>query len=121
MMPLTLFRSTGFRIALSVGFAFMVGWFGTVFVLSLYLQQHLGLTPLHAGLLFLPSACFSVVGNFMSGPVMNRFGPRTPAVVGQLSMVFGLLAMAATAPLGSPLLVAILLIPIGAGGSLAMP
>jgi DHA2 family methylenomycin A resistance protein-like MFS transporter len=121
MMPLTLFHSTGFRIALSVGFAFMVGWFGTVFVLSLYLQQHLGLTPLQAGLLFLPSACFSVVGNFVSGPVMNRFGPRIPAVIGQVSMVFGLVAMLATAPLGSPLLVAILLIPIGAGGSLAMP
>jgi DHA2 family methylenomycin A resistance protein-like MFS transporter len=52
---------------------------------------------------------------------MNRFGPRIPAVIGQVSMVFGLVAMLATAPLGSPLLVAILLIPIGAGGSLAMP
>jgi DHA2 family methylenomycin A resistance protein-like MFS transporter len=30
MMPLLLFRSTGIRIALSVGFAFMAGWFGTI-------------------------------------------------------------------------------------------
>ena len=38
MMPLDLFRSSGMRIALGVGFAFMVGNFGSVFVLSLYLQ-----------------------------------------------------------------------------------
>jgi DHA2 family methylenomycin A resistance protein-like MFS transporter len=99
----------------------MVGWFGTVFVGSLFLQQHLGLTPLHAGLVFLPSAVVSVVGNLISGRLANRFGPRVPAVAGQLSMVIGLVAMLTTAPLGSPLLTALLLIPIGAGGSIAMP
>jgi DHA2 family methylenomycin A resistance protein-like MFS transporter len=45
----------------------------------------------------------------------------TVRVIGQLSMVFGLAATLATAPLGSPLLVAVLLVPMGAGGSLAMP
>lgn len=43
MMPLDLFHAHGFRIALPVGFAFMVGNFGNVFVIALYLQQHLGL------------------------------------------------------------------------------
>src|SRR4051795_3300204 len=38
MMPLDLFGSSGMRIALSIGFAFMVGWYGTVFFGSLYLQ-----------------------------------------------------------------------------------
>jgi MFS transporter, DHA2 family, methylenomycin A resistance protein len=42
MMPLVLFRAQGLRIALSVGFAFMAGWFGTVFFVSLFLQQHRG-------------------------------------------------------------------------------
>ena len=100
MMPLELFRSTGMRIALAVGFAFMVGHFGTVFVLSLFLQQHLGLTPLQAGLVFLPSAAFSVVGNIVSGTLANRFGPRVPVVLGLMSMVAGLVAMLFTAPLG---------------------
>lgn len=50
MMPLDLFQSPGLRIALSVGFSFMVGWYGMVFVISLFLQQHLGLSPLVAGL-----------------------------------------------------------------------
>src|SRR3954447_25404406 len=121
MMPLDLFDSSGMRIALSIGFAFMVGWYGTVFVGSLYLQQQLGLPPLSAGLAFLPSALFSVVGNLISGPVTNRFGTRVPVVAGLTSMVVGLTALVLTAPLGSPLLITLFITPIGAGGSLAMP
>jgi DHA2 family methylenomycin A resistance protein-like MFS transporter len=121
MMPLDLFASSEMRIALSIGFAFMVGWYGAVFVGSLYLQQQLGLPPLVAGLAFLPSALFSVVGNLISGPVTNRFSTRVPVVAGLTSMVVGLAALVLTAPLGSPLLTTLLIIPIGAGGSLAMP
>jgi DHA2 family methylenomycin A resistance protein-like MFS transporter len=121
MMPLDLFHAHGFRIALPVGFAFMVGNFGNVFVVALYLQQHLGLSPLHAGLVFLPSAFFAIAGNLSSGIVTNRFGARVPVVAGLLSMVVGLTALLITAPLGLPWLIAICIIPIGAGGSLAMP
>ncbi len=121
MMPLPLFHSAGLRIALAVGFAFMAGWFGTVFYVSLFLQQHLGLTPLRAGLVFLPAALCSVIGNVASGRLRNRYGPRAPAVAGQLSMVIGLVALLLTAPLGSPALTSVLLILIGPGGSVAMP
>jgi len=121
MMPLDLFKAHGFRLALPVGFAFMVGNYGNVFVVSLYLQQHLGLSPLHAGLVFLPSAFFAIAGNLASGPVTNRFGARVPVVAGLSLMVLGLVAVLITAPLGHPLLTALCVIPIGAGGSLAMP
>jgi DHA2 family methylenomycin A resistance protein-like MFS transporter len=121
MMPLGLFRSKGFRIALAVGFAFMVGNYGNVFTTSLLLQQYLGLSPLHAGLVYLPSAVFAITGNLTSGPITNRFGPRVPVVAGQLLMVVGLVALFATVHLKSVLLVALCVIPIGAGGSLAMP
>jgi DHA2 family methylenomycin A resistance protein-like MFS transporter len=121
MMPLGLFRARGFRIALPVGFAFMVGNYGNVFVSSLFLQQHLGLSPLRAGLAFLPSAAFALAGNLSSGPITNRFGPRLPIVGGLSLMVVGLMGLVVTAQLGSPLLVALLTIPVGAGGSLAMP
>ncbi|MCU1526769.1 MAG: transporter [Frondihabitans sp.] len=121
MMPLDLFRSSGMRISLGVGFAFMVGNFGTVFVLSLFLQQDLGLSPFVAGLIFLPSAAFSVVGNVISGTLANRFGPRVPVVFGLLAMVVGLISQIVTAPLGNPLLVIIGAIFTGAGGSVAMP
>jgi DHA2 family methylenomycin A resistance protein-like MFS transporter len=121
MMPLELFRSKGFRIALSVGFAFMVGNYGNVFTTSLFLQQYLDLSPLHAGLVYIHSAIFAIVGNLTSGPITNRFGPRVPVVAGQVLMVIGLVALLATVHLRSVLLVALCVIPIGAGGSLAMP
>jgi DHA2 family methylenomycin A resistance protein-like MFS transporter len=121
MMPLALFRSKGFRIALPVGFAFMVGNYGNVFTTSLFLQQYLGLTPLHAGLVYIPSAVFAITGNLTSGPITNRFGPRVPVVTGQAMMVIGLTALLATVHLKSVPLVALCVIPIGAGGALAMP
>lgn len=121
MMPLTLFSSTGMRIALLAGFAFLAGWYGTVFVGSLYLQQQLELSPLLAGLVFLPCALVSVGGNLVSGPATNRFGTRFPALLGLGAMTIGLALMALTLPLGSPWLIAALIIPIGAGGSISMP
>ncbi|HVI38802.1 MAG TPA: MFS transporter [Gaiellales bacterium] len=121
MMPLQLFSAAGLRIALVIGFAFMVGWYGTVFLGSLFLQQQLGVSPLLAGLAFLPSALFSVIGNLISGPLTNRYEARVPILAGLASMVLGLAGLVLTAPWGSPLLTAALIIPIGAGGSLAMP
>lgn len=121
MMPLGLFSSTGMRISLAAGFAFMVGNFGSVFTVSLFLQQHLGLSPLLAGLVFLPSAAFSITGNIVSGRLANRYGARVPIVLGLTTMAAGLGAMLLTAPLGSPLLVGAFLVLTGLGGSTAMP
>jgi DHA2 family methylenomycin A resistance protein-like MFS transporter len=121
MMPLPLFRPRGMRIALLIGFAFMVGNFGTVFVNSLFLQQHLGLTPLVAGLVTLPSAAFSITGNLISGTLTNRFGVRTPIVGGLLAMVAGLVLLIVLAPLGWAWSVTVGTIFTAAGGSIAMP
>lgn len=121
MMPLTLFTTTLLRIALLGGFAFLAAWFATVFLGSLNLQQQLGLPPLLAGLAFLPSALVSVVGNLASGPLTNRYGTRALVVAGLGSITIGLFLLAVTAPLGSPWLTSLLIIPVGAGGSIAMP
>jgi len=121
MMPLDLFQSSGLRIALAVGFSFMVGWYGMVFVISLFLQQHLGLSPLLAGMAFLPASVLIAVSNVAAGRMAARFGPRVPAMIGQLLMVVGLLGMLLAVPLGSLMAVTILLVPIGVGGALAMP
>ena len=49
MMPLELFRSRNVSVAVAVGFAFMVGFYGLPFLMSLYLQQLRGLSPLATG------------------------------------------------------------------------
>ena len=121
MIPLDLFRPITMRIALTAGFAYLVAWYGTVFLASLYLQQHLGLAPLVAGLAFLPSALLSIPGNLISGPLTNRFGARFPILIGFGMILAGLVGMALTAPLGLPWLTALLIVPVGAGGSVSMP
>jgi len=121
MMPLALFRARGVRIALPVGFAFMVGNFGNVFVVSLFLQQQLGLSPLRAGLVFVPSSLVAIAGNLGSGPVRNRVGVRPPVVAGLTSMAVGLVGLAVTVGSGSLVLITVCTCLLAAGGSLAMP
>ncbi|WP_369045387.1 MFS transporter [Sinomonas sp. P10A9] len=121
MMPLELFRYSGMRVALLDGFVFMVGNFGSVFVVSLYLQQHLGLSPLLAGLVFLPSAAFSITGNIISGTLANRYGAQVPIVFGFVLMAAGFIGLLTSAPTGSPILAGVFLILTGTGGSIAMP
>ena len=121
MIPLGLFRPVAMRVALAAGFAYLVAWYGTVFVVSLYLQQHLGLAPLLAGLAFLPSALLSIPGNLVSGPLTNRFGVRVPMLLGFGLVLLGVTGIASTASLGLPWLTAAFVVPVGAGGSIAMP
>ncbi len=121
MMPLSLFRPPGMRIAVFGGFTFVVGWYGTVFLISLYFQQQLGLSPLLGGIAFLPSALVSLIGNLSSGPLTNRLGPRFPAMLGLSSMTIGLVGLTLVAPLGNPWPVAALVILVGAGGSVTTP
>jgi MFS transporter, DHA2 family, methylenomycin A resistance protein len=54
MMPLDLFRSRNVSVAIAVGFAFMVGYYGLPFVMSLYLQQLRGMSSLSTSVAFLP-------------------------------------------------------------------
>jgi hypothetical protein len=53
MVPLNLFRSRTVTVSVTVGFAFIVGYYGLPFVMSLYLQQLRGLSPLATGAVFL--------------------------------------------------------------------
>ncbi|HXS25281.1 MAG TPA: hypothetical protein VN719_13675 [Gemmatimonadales bacterium] len=54
MIPLDLFRSRQVVIALGAAFLGMVGFYGVVFVQSLYFQQLRDQSALATGLLFLP-------------------------------------------------------------------
>jgi MFS transporter, DHA2 family, methylenomycin A resistance protein len=86
MVPLDLFRSRTVVIASGTGFAFMAGFYGLVFVYSIYLQQVRGLSPLATGLVFLPSSVASGFVSPISARLAERFGPRVPIVGGMFLM-----------------------------------
>jgi len=121
MVPLELFRSRAVAILLAAGFSGMVGFYGTVFLQSLYFQQLRGESPLATGLLFLPMTGLVAALNPAAARVATRFGPRVPIVGGQLVMATGLVGLC-LAPAHAPtLLIADLMIPVGVGGSFTVP
>lgn len=121
MVPLALFRSRPAATTVAIGFAFMIGFFGMVFLVSLFLQERRGLTPLETGLTFLPVTGLSIVMPIVAARIAERFGAWLPITLGQAAMAIGLLGLAATfdsAPL--PVLV-VCMACVGLGGGTAMP
>ena len=121
MLPLDLFRSRTVVISVSVGFAFMVGFYGLIFLVSLYFQELRGLSALDTGLAFLPMTALVAVLNPAAARLAERVGARVTIVAGQVLMVVGLLTLCLV-PAGTPTwLLAVLMFPVGLGGPLAIP
>jgi EmrB/QacA subfamily drug resistance transporter len=62
----------------------------TGFLLPFYLQDVLGLTPTHVGLLFMAPSVITVALAPASGYLADRVGPRIPASIGVAFMIFSL-------------------------------
>ncbi|OBC01936.1 MFS transporter [Mycobacterium sp. 852013-50091_SCH5140682] len=121
MLPLELFRSRTVTIVTATGFAFMVGYFGLPFVVSLFLQQHRGLDAVHTGIVFLPMMLVGLILTPFSAWISERFGRRTVIATGLALMTAGLAAvglLGATAPLW---LLAVLMLLVGLGGPTVSP
>jgi DHA2 family methylenomycin A resistance protein-like MFS transporter len=121
MVPMALFRSATFDIAVVIGFAFMVGYYGTPFLFSLYFQSERGLSSLIAGLAFLPMMLIGAALTPFSARIVERTGPRVPIVTGLVLLAAGA-AVLATVPASTPVwALALLLILVGLAGPLVMP
>jgi len=82
VLPLRLFGSRGFSVANVVGLSFTIGMFGTVFLLSQYLQIVQGYTPFEAGLRTLPWTAAPMVVAPIAGALAARTGLRALLVTG---------------------------------------
>jgi DHA2 family methylenomycin A resistance protein-like MFS transporter len=122
MLPLDLFRSRPVAVSVSVGFTFTIAFYGLVFLLSLYLQELRGLSPLATGLTFVPMTGLTAFVTLVVPRAAARFGPRMPIALGQLLIAAGLLTLILAVALQAPvLLLALLTIPVGFGSALAIP
>jgi MFS transporter, DHA2 family, methylenomycin A resistance protein len=118
MVPLPLFREPAVAVCVAVGFIVNAGFYGLVFVISLYFQRVLGLSALNAGLLFVPMSVLVALANVASARTAARFGPRLPIWTGQAVAAAGMvLLLGAT----GRYLIAVLLIPVGVGLGFAIP
>jgi MFS transporter, DHA2 family, methylenomycin A resistance protein len=121
MVPLELFRSRNLSVAVAVGFAFIVGYYGLPFVMSLYLQQLRGLSPLATGLAFLPMMLVGAVLTPFSAHLAERLGARR-LIGGGLALMTTGLALLAAVPSWTPVwALAGLMVLVGLAGPLVSP
>ena len=121
MVPLSLFRSRNVSIAMVVGFAFVAGYSGLPFVMSLYLQQLRDLTPFTTGLTFLPMMVTGAVLSPFSARISERAGARRTVSVGLVILASGLAILAATPATTPAWALGILMMLVGLGGPLIIP
>jgi EmrB/QacA subfamily drug resistance transporter len=82
LVDLALVRLRTFGAGLGIAAAFMAYFTSSVFVMSLLLQDGLGLTPLQAGLSFAPMALLAMAAPFLGRRMIITFGAPTAIVCG---------------------------------------
>jgi MFS transporter, DHA2 family, methylenomycin A resistance protein len=121
MVPLDLFRARTVTISVAVGFAFVVGYYGLPFVMSLYLQQLRGLSSLATGVAFLPMMLIGLILTPFSARLAERFGARTLVAAGLVALTAGMAALGIV-PASTPVpMLAVLMVLVGLAGPLVMP
>lgn len=92
LIELRFFRSTPFAGATVIAVCAFAALGGFLFVNTLYLQDVLGLSALHAGLYTLPMAALTVLCGPLSGRIVGNAGTRVPLLVaGSAMAVSGLI------------------------------
>jgi MFS transporter, DHA2 family, methylenomycin A resistance protein len=82
MVPPSLFRSRQLSAATAIGCLMNLGFYGQLFVLTLYFQQIRGYSALLTGLALLPQTGVIAFGSWLGGRIISRRGPRLPMIVG---------------------------------------
>ena len=121
MLPLSLFSSPTFSAATIVGLLINLGFYGELFVMSLYLQQLRGFSAFGAGVALVPEAAMAIAGSTISGRVMARRGPRLPMLVGLLVGAAGLASLVVAGAHSAYGLLVVPFMATGLGMSLVMP
>ena len=122
MLPLALFRRARFTAANGVSFFMYAGLFGTLFLMTQFLQSGQHYTPLQAGVRMLPWTAAAMVISPIAGQLADRYGNRPFITVGLLLQAAGLawIAAIATPHLGYAVLGAALTL-AGVGIGLVFP
>lgn len=101
VLPLRLFSARKFTVANVIFLMFTLGMFGTVFLLSQYLQIVQGYTPLEAGIRTLPWTAAPMVVAPIAGALVGRLGYRNLLFTGLVLQTTSLVWFAALTENGS--------------------
>ena len=84
LVPLRLFRSRDFSLAMLISLIRSAGMFATFFLQPLFLQEIQGRDPVQTGLLLIPASVGFALSMPFAGMMADRFGGRWPTFVGAL-------------------------------------
>jgi EmrB/QacA subfamily drug resistance transporter len=121
LLDLRLLRSRAFTCgSIAAAFYFIVATFG-YFLMPLYAQIVLGLSPFSAGLLIVPLSVALTVSSQLVGQMAGRFSARIVSTAGLICTSIGVLGMSLLGPKASyPYMVGMLIL-AGVGGGLFHP
>jgi EmrB/QacA subfamily drug resistance transporter len=91
LVPFRIFRLRTLTGANVVGILLGASLFSMFFFISLYMQQVLGYSPIHAGLSYLPLAVTIIIAAGLGGQLVTRFGFKAILASGMLLIAVGLL------------------------------
>ncbi|MFQ6849919.1 MFS transporter [Streptomyces sp. 35M1] len=94
MLPMRLFRGRAFLGINAASLLMFLGMFGSIFLLSQFLQNGLGHSPTEAGLRMLPWTGMPILVAPLAGYLSDRFGGRPVVVTGLVLQAVGLALLA---------------------------
>jgi EmrB/QacA subfamily drug resistance transporter len=92
MLDLSLFRNRTYSGANIAALLVSLAMFGIFFFVSLYMQNILGYSPVHTGVVFLPMTALVVISAPLAGKLTDLIGPRWPITAGMSMLALGLLS-----------------------------
>jgi len=123
LLPLSIFRLRGVAAANLVQLVAIAGLYGWFFVVTLYMQDVLGYSPLAAGLAYLPATAGIAVGALATTKLIPRVGTRPVIVSGSVIASVGVLLMSFHLPVhghyAADLLPGLIVMSVGLGFVLA--
>jgi DHA2 family methylenomycin A resistance protein-like MFS transporter len=121
MLPPTLLGVRAFNAAATCGLLVNFAFYGQLFVLSLYLQEVRGLSPLETGWVFFCLPAAAAISAAPAGRLAGHRGARLPGAVGCAIGASSMVVLAMTGTSSSLLFVVGGLILLGLGPGLAVP
>ncbi|MBB4920623.1 MFS transporter [Streptosporangium saharense] len=101
LLPPSLFRSPGFSQAAAIGVLLNLGYYGMLYLATLYFQNERGYGALGTGIALVPTVCTAVFAAPLSGRLTARYGPRLPMAGALLLGAAGFLGWLLAGP-GTP-------------------
>jgi EmrB/QacA subfamily drug resistance transporter len=121
IIPLSLFRSSVFRVAGALGFVIGLAMFGAIIFIPLFLQLVYGVSPTSSGLRMLPLMAGLLTASVLSGRAISRIGRyKVFPIAGTATTTVGLFLLSRLQVDTAPWLASVYMLVVGVGIGLVM-